>query len=108
MYTCLSLISLFLLFAGCSYGRREGTIQKDNISSIRFKGNVIGAVIQVDNGEKVLISDKDTDELNSFNPRQLYQVSPGKHTIKVSKDDKKVIDKTIYVGTGEIKEINIP
>lgn len=101
-------ISLLITIFGCTYGKREGTIQKDSSSNIRFIGNVIDAQIQVDNGEKITLSEKGSDRMNAFNPRKLYQVSPGKHNVKVYRSGEIVVDKLIYVGIGEIKEVNIP
>lgn len=105
---CAIVLSLAIFHAGCTYGTREGTVQKDDASSIRFTGNPIGVEIQVDDGRRILIAEEDSDEFDAFKPRQLYRVTPGKHTVKVYRNSEKVVDKTIYVGTGEIKEIAIP
>jgi hypothetical protein len=106
--TFIFLIAFASLLFACSYGLREGTVQKDSPSSIRFTGNVVGTQIQIDSSATIDIVNKDTDEMNAFNPRQLFQVPPGKHIVKVFRAGTSVLEQAIYIGKGEIKEVSVP
>ena len=103
-----SVIAFSLMLGSCSYGTKESVIQKEDSSSIRLVGKAKGTHLQIDENPKVFINDTDSDDFNSWNPRHLYRIPSGKHRIRVFRGDSLLIDKEVYLGSNEIKEITIP
>lgn len=97
--------SIILLLFNCTTGYRESTIQKPDKSFIQFTGNTKDAKVIIDNGES-LVLEESVDEAD-FDERTLYHVSPGKHTIKVYKKGKLVINRILYFGNNETKLIEV-
>ena len=70
---------IFLLFVGCAYN--TGTVQRAEKSYLQFIGN--------SEGVRILIDENNTFELaeTKENKDMLYQLSHGKHTLKIYRDN---------------------
>jgi hypothetical protein len=103
----------FLTIVSCIIGRREGVVQKPDASYLHFttldKENYkYSFSLVVDDGQPFAIEiDKTTNRNTRFTYKDLYQITPGKHLIKVFKNNNLIIEKTVYVGNQETIEIEI-
>ncbi len=96
---------LGVIFFSCTYGTREGVIQKSSESFLHFMGNAENVSVVIDDGESFILAEE--PDVQRYTPHLLYQVSPGKHTIKVYRKDELIVDRIIYVASGETKEVEI-
>jgi hypothetical protein len=100
---------LFVLLSGCMrYGTREGNIQKAEGAYLQFVGDIeAGKPVEllVDDSEKIAITVIEKADQKDFDPRDLYQIKPGKHRVKVFVSGELVVDQLLYVASGEIKEV---
>jgi hypothetical protein len=108
----ITIFSL-LTVVSCIIGRREGVVQKPDASYLHFttldKENYKSTLsLAIDEGQPFAIEiDKTTNRNTRFTYKDLYQIAPGKHIIKVYKNNTLVIEKQIYVGNQETVEIEI-
>jgi hypothetical protein len=103
-------IFLLLIIASCGY--KEGIIQPSDKSYLKFSGNVENVSVQIDNGEpfvlKSYITQSGGQERKIRPDKKLYQVSPGRHTIKIFRDGILIVDRILILDNNVIKEILIP
>lgn len=105
--TIYAIVLLACLFAvGCMhYGARQGTIQKADGTYLQFVGDSSEAELIIDDGHKIAVKVIEKGDQKDFDPRDLYQIKPGKHSIKVFVSGQLIVDQLIYVAGGEIKEV---
>ncbi|MBL7032805.1 MAG: hypothetical protein ISR91_01545 [Candidatus Delongbacteria bacterium] len=99
-----AILSLLLLQA-CYYGHRESNTQQPDECYLMFIGNLTEATVSVDQQEFVPLLGKLDD------PRAAhykYRIKPGNHMIIVKRHGNLILEKKIYVGPGESREIRIP
>lgn len=104
-------VTIVPLAAGCGY--KEGIIEPDRQSYIWFSGKTNGAVAIVDDNEPFNLDQSDntnnkTGVKATGKRRMLYQIKPGKHEIVVKKGGEVVVHRTLMIGTGATKEVNVP
>ena len=103
------IILLFILLSVTSCGLREGVVQKAEKSYIQFTGNWENAIIQIDNLEPfVLESTYDSHSEQNKKPPLIYQLSPGKHNLKVTRDDKLLINRVLFLDSQSKMEVIVP
>ncbi len=95
-----------LLFFGCTVGVREETLQKPDKAYLKFSGNVKGASVIVDDNASVDLAKSSNDK--EFTSEELIQIVPGKHTVKVYKNNSIVVERIIFTSSGETVLIEIP
>lgn len=91
----IALVSMLWL-SGCGY--KEGVSAGDQKSFLYFYGNSKNATVSIDDGEKFSVK---TGRDNQ------YKIKPGKHTVRVYREGKMVVEREIYVGDGIAKEITL-
>jgi hypothetical protein len=96
---------LGLLLTFCTYGTREGVVQKGEISYLHFKGNTENVTVIIDEGEPIVL-DKE-QEARRYSPHLLYKIPPGKHTLKAYRNGELILERLIYVASNETKEVEI-
>ena len=96
-----------LLFLIISCGYYEGVVQPTPKSYIAFMGNVNGATAVID-ASITLYLDKEIPEAQGKKEPVLFQITPGKHTVIVTKMGREVVNRVILVGDGATKEIEVP
>ncbi|MBL7049727.1 MAG: hypothetical protein ISR96_09465 [Nitrospira sp.] len=96
---CL-IFCCILIFTACSY--KEGIVQSSSESYLHFTGNTENVLITIDMADPLPIASAS----ESGKPIH-YQVSPGKHKIKVTRDNIIIVNREILIGEGMTKEINI-
>ena len=87
----------FLLFLGCAYN--TGAVQRAEKSSLQFTGNSEGVSVVIDNNSSFQLSTTEGS---------LYQLNHGKHTIKIYRNNKLIVDRIIFLEDHGIMEIIIP
>lgn len=94
----MTIISIaFLLFMGCAYN--TGAIQRAEKSYLQFIGNSEGVSVMIDkNNSFQLSTTEDT----------LYQLNHGKHTLKIYRNNKLIVDRIIFLEDHGTMEIIIP
>jgi hypothetical protein len=97
------LILLISLIYACGY--KEGVIRKGEKSYLLFTGNTANISLSIDNSEPFLLKIKNN---NSDAPQKLYQVSPGKHLLKIYRDRILIVDRVIFLGNQETMEVHVP
>jgi hypothetical protein len=111
LYFRLSFIVLLFsgLIVGC--GLTEGVVQKDPASYLWFTGNTENAVVYINDLKPISLKKKyrTADEDDEANIKTThYKIAPGKYTIVVKKADQLVVNRTVLLGNGITREINIP
>ena len=89
------LASMFIVSCG---GYTTGTIQKTEKGFLEFVGNPQGVMITIDEGTPF-----------AYNPEiQLYSLAPGKHSVKVSRNNLLLVDRAIFLDNQVTMEIDVP
>lgn len=101
-------IAAIVLSLGCTYGTKQSVLQKEDSSSIRFLGDATGIQVQIDNDAKRTTDKSGGNELNAWNPRTLYRITPGKHQLRIYRSDSLIVNNVFFIGSNEIKEISLP
>jgi len=94
----LALLGVLALGNGCWHSD-SGTITKASASFLVFSGNPINAVVTVDNRPFTLTED---------NAKNLFEVPPGIHRVKIEKQGRVVVDREILLTDKQRVEIAIP
>jgi len=106
----LMLLFGLMLIASCGY--KEGIIQKSEKSYFKFSGSVKNVSVQIDNNEPfalgTLIVDEDGTERKVNKENKLYQVSPGKHALKIYRNGELIVNRVLFLDNNVIKEVQIP
>jgi hypothetical protein len=96
----LFIFSLLVITSACSNTYSSGQMTTEPVSYLYFSGNITDAEVSVDGAPSFLVT--------KAGPKQQYKVTPGKHTITVTKQGKVVVQRNVLLGDGHEKEISIP
>ncbi len=92
------VISL-LLFSGCAYKTyKEGLFPDKRKAFLYFPENIKNVLISIDGGELFEIKPGKNNQ---------YQVKPGKHEIKIYKNNELIMKKNMNLKDGDIMEIEL-
>jgi len=98
-------ISLFVF--ACGY--QEGVIQKTDRSFLMFTGNWQNVSVQIDDLSPFVLSNTVAPEgKQTSSDEKLYQLSPGKHTLKVHRNGKLLIHRVLFLENHATREVQIP
>jgi ABC-type antimicrobial peptide transport system permease subunit len=93
--------TLFLLFSflfiSCG-GYNEGVLQKAEKGFIKFVGDTKTVTVAIDGAEGFTLDPK----------IEVYQVQPGRHTIKIFRNNELVVNRVVLVDNQVTMEIQIP
>jgi len=117
-----ALLAIFIIvgFIGCSTPARETQVtQGDQKSYIFFSGNVKEAIAYIDGKPFLLTEDSISSAASGQSNnaqvmsttkigRNLIQIAPGKHEVKVIKNNQILVHRIILVGEGTAFELPIP
>jgi uncharacterized lipoprotein YajG len=98
----LLLLGILILHA-CGY--QEGIVQKGEKSFIKFAGNLENVSVQLDDMNQFVL--KSVSE-SGADDNKLYQVSPGKHVLKVYRDGNLIINRILFLDDQATAEVIIP
>lgn len=101
------ILSGLLLFSIISCGYYEGVVQPTPRSYVAFVGNTSGAVAVIDDAITLSL-DKELQEMDGREKTVLFQISPGKHKVIVTKMGQEVVNRIIIIADGATKEIQVP
>jgi hypothetical protein len=92
------LCAMFLL----SCGYQTGVIQKAEKGYIQFSGSwgLDEVIVKIDDGETFRPKPSDTSTL--------FEITPGKHSIQIIRNNKVVIDRMIFLDSQATYEVKIP
>jgi len=98
----LIITALFMLTSACSSYNTysSGSTSPEPVSYLYFTGNIEGAEVSIDDAPVFVVS--------KSGAKQQYKVTPGKHTIVVSKQGNVIVKRNVLLGDGHEKEIHIP
>lgn len=103
MKKSIILLSCILLLHACGY--QDGIIQKGEKSFIKFTGNLENVSVQIDDMNQFALTTKAED---GFAYNKLYQVSPGKHSLKVYRDGSLIVNRILFLDNQATAEVIIP
>lgn len=89
----LLLVTTFLY----SCGYQEGIVQKAEKSYLKFSGNIENASVQIDSMEPFTIPEN-----------KIYQLMPGKYSLKIYRKGNLVVDKILFLENQTTMEVIIP
>ena len=102
----LSVLFLFLtMIIGCGY--YEGVVQPTPKSYLSFSGNTNGSVAVIDDRTTINL-DRESQGGDAPAKVILYQITPGKHKIVVTRMGEEVVNREVLIGDGATKEILVP
>jgi hypothetical protein len=86
-----------IILTSCG-GYKTGVLEKESSGFIKFIGNITDVTVEV--GESIQFT---------INPQtELYKLTPGKHTVKVYRNNNLVIERIVIIQTGNTIELEIP
>ena len=107
MKTIVAVLSLSLQLAACGY--QEAVIQRADRSFLKFTGNWPDAVVQIDSLPPFSLTPTGPAGGAGAAPdNTLYQVSPGRHRITVTRGSRVMVDRMVILDNQATLEIQIP
>lgn len=101
------LLGLSLLLSACGY--REGVIQRAENSYLKFTGNWTNATVQIDDNQPFTLTPPPPEGGKAASPANtLYQVSPGRHRVMISRDGRVVVDRILMLDNRVTTEVQVP
>jgi len=114
--TAIAIATVIFFLSGCGY--KEGVLVKEPVSYLWFTGNIQEASARIDGQEPFEIKMAlDVNQTSSSNADanqkysssiKYYSLSPGKHRVVVEKNGQIVADRVLFLGNGNIQEIQVP
>ncbi|PIQ95036.1 MAG: hypothetical protein CO148_09135 [Nitrospirae bacterium CG_4_9_14_3_um_filter_41_27] len=98
----LLLLGILILHA-CGY--QEGIVQKEGKSFIKFAGNLENVSVQIDDMNQFVLK---SGSKSGADDNKLYQVSQGKHSIKVYRDGNLIVNRILFLDNQATAEVIIP
>jgi hypothetical protein len=98
MKTILSITSLLFLLLASGCGYKEGVKTQSQKSYLYFSGNVSDIKVSVDDAVEFSVLAGETHQ---------YAITPGKHMVKIYKNNQLLIIRELFVGDGVAKEIEV-
>lgn len=99
---------LIVLYA-CGY--QEGIIQKGEKSFLKFSGNWENVSVQIDDKEPFVlksIATSEDSEKRDVAENKIYQILPGKHSLKVYRDGNLIVNRILFLENQATTEVIIP
>lgn len=85
------------IFTSCG-GYKTGVLEKESSGFLKFIGNTTNVSVEV--GESIKFTLKPETEL--------YKLTPGKHTVKVYRNNNLVVERVIIIQAGNTIELEVP
>lgn len=100
------VLGLCLLLGACGY--QEGVVWRAEQSYLRFTGNWANASVQIDGMQPFLLKPKEATDSSPSPANQLYQLSPGKHRITVTRNGNTVVNRVVVLDNHATMEVQVP
>lgn len=98
MKLIISLLILSIAVMSCGGGYTTGTIQKAEKGFLKFTGRLEGIMISIDDGGQFALDPK----------IDLYEVKPGKHTVRIYRSSQIIVDRAVLIDNQTTFEIEVP
>jgi len=85
-----------ILLSGCGY--KEGVVTTTQKSYLYFTGDINNIMVRVDEGDKFNVKAGKNNQ---------YSLKPGKHLVKIYRNNKLIIKREIFISDGIAKEIEV-
>lgn len=101
----LAALAVFALcLSACGGGGTASTRQADNKAYVWFNGSTEDVVAFVDGQGPIFLED-----FTSGNKKEVhFEIEPGKHTIRLERNSIVIVERTVLIGNGMVKEIEVP
>ena len=95
----LAFFCAFILFS-CGYN--TGVSQKAGVGYMQFSGNW--------NADEIIVQldDRQPFKLKTSDAVTLFETTPGKHSLKVYRNEKAIIDRVIFLESQATFEVKVP
>jgi len=93
----LIVIVSVILFTSCG-GYSSGVLEKESTGYIKFLGNITNASVEIDQ----------STQFNIIPETDLYKLTPGKHTVKVYRDNNLIVERIIIIQSNNTIEVEVP
>ncbi len=100
------LFLVIVILSACGY--QEGIVQKGEKSFVKFTGNRTNVSVQIDDMNQFVLKAGGDDSEENSSDNKLYQVSPGKHLIKVYRDGHLIVNRILFLDNQATAEVMIP
>jgi hypothetical protein len=97
MKELLILIVTVTLFTACG-GYNSSVLEKESAGYIKFIGNKTNASVEIDQSIQFNIN-PETD---------LYKLTPGKHIVKIYRDNNLIVERIIIIQSQNTIEVEVP
>ena len=97
MKMSMFILLISFLISACG-GYNEGIIQKTEKGFLQFVGDIKTVTVSIDEGEEFPLDPK----------IEVYQVKPGRHIIKIFKNNKQIVNRAVIIDNQTTMEIQIP
>jgi hypothetical protein len=107
MKKVLLIVAACFAFVACGY--QEGVVLKAERSYLKFTGNWPNATVQIDAMQPFDLRPPGPSNDPKTSPdNTLYQVSPGRHRITVTRGGNVVVDRVLILENQVTMEVQIP
>ncbi len=100
------ILAVVLVLALAACGGHEGAVGSEETAWLSFTGDCRGAMLSLDGGEGILLRPAAYTKKSTKN--RWYQVAPGRHSVRISRNGAVIVARDILVGNGQTKEIFVP
>lgn len=102
MQRLVILLAVLCVFVGCAAHGGSPGLSSSGEASVSFSGEIKGAAYRIDDEPKVSF-----DELGKEPPVSV-SVAAGKHSVRVYRGIKMLVDETVMLEKGETLEVDVP
>ncbi len=88
--------------------RVPGVVWRAEQSYLHFTGNWANASVQIDGMQPFLLRPKEATDSSPPPPYTLYQLSPGKHRITVTRNGSVLVDRVVVLDNRATMEVQVP
>jgi hypothetical protein len=102
----LPFVIATVLLSSCGY--YAGVTQPADKSFLKFSGNYENVLVQIDNSPMATYKSTSGQEKSKIDDKTLYQISSGKHMIKIYRDGSLIVSRILFIENYATAEVIIP
>jgi len=102
------ILLIMIVLSGCSSNYSSVT-QVEDQGMLQLSGDFWGVTLTLDSNNEVVISRNEHDSYFKDEKEVIeFPVTPGKHTLKISRKGSLIINRKVYIGNGNTFEVIVP